>query len=216
MVDGASADNTIDLIKSNDEIVSTWISEPDCGVYDALNKAVKMANGEFYLVCGADDVLSVDAIENYQKFLARTSDCDVVVAGVEDSTGHRLGYHPHKGWLGHVAMFTHHSVGTLIRRALQETHGYYDLRFAVLADGLFLKRLAADPKVKISAAGFIAGRFASGGISGGFLPRSLFEMWIIQLLTEPRPLLQTGIYVLRILKHFGHIIADVGRLRRNQ
>ncbi|MHB8981052.1 glycosyltransferase [Thiobacillus sp.] len=213
VVDGASTDGTAEIIEAAGDLVGRWISEPDCGIYDAMNKAVRIASGDYYLVCGADDRLSIDAIENYRNHLAQHLNCDILVAGVRDSNGYRMGYHPQKRWLGHIAMFTHHSVGTLIRSKLHELYGNYDLRFAVLADGLFLKRVAIDPKAKIVDADFIAGRFASGGASGVFLARSLFELWTIQLLTEPSPFLQTGIYIARIIKSFGRIVADVSRLK---
>lgn len=213
VVDGDSMDGTVEIIKSAGDVVSKWISEPDCGIYDAMNKAVRAASGEYYLVCGADDRLSFDAIENYRKFVALYPGCDLLVAGVQDGSGYRKGYRPHKRWLGHVAMFTHHSVGTLIKRSLHDIHGHYDSRFAVLADGLFLKKVGTDPQAIVIAADFIAGRFAPGGASGVFLARSLFELWVIQLLTEPSPFLQTGIYIARIIKNFGRIVADVSRLK---
>lgn len=213
VVDGASTDGTVDLIKSAGDVVSKWVSEPDCGIYHAMNKAVRMASGEYYLVCGADDRLSADAIENYRNFLMHEPDCDMVVAGVKVGDGYRLGYRPQKRWLGHGSMFTHHSVGTLIRRKLHETHGAYDLRFTLLADGFFLKKVAASPAARIVAADFIAGSYAAGGASDASPVRAMSELWTIQLLTEPSPLLQTGIYFLRIIKHFGRIVSSVNDLR---
>lgn len=216
VVDGASTDGTLEMMKSAGDIAGKCVSEPDCGIYDAMNKAVSIADGEYYLVCGADDRLSADAIENYRKHWAWQPDCDLVVAGVRAGSGLRMGYRPQKRWLGHVAMFTHHSVGTLIRRDLHKIHGNYDLRFALLADGLFLKSVAIDPNAKIIAADFIAGEYASGGASETFLARSLFELWVIQLLTEPRPFLQTCIFISLVIKNFGRIAADIHRFREKK
>ena len=55
VVDGASTDGTIELIKSSNDIVTQWISEPDFGIYHAMNKAIQLATGDYYLVVGADD-----------------------------------------------------------------------------------------------------------------------------------------------------------------
>src|SRR5574343_103309 len=52
VVDGASTDKTVDLLEASG-IVTTWISEPDFGIYDALNKAIRLSTGEYYLVLGA-------------------------------------------------------------------------------------------------------------------------------------------------------------------
>ena len=57
VLDGASTDNTVELIKKNTDIIESWISEPDKGIYDAMNKAVKMARGEWLIFMGADDQL---------------------------------------------------------------------------------------------------------------------------------------------------------------
>lgn len=53
VVDGASKDNTIKLIKSNSTKVSKIICEPDKGIYDALNKGIQTASGDvigFYIL----------------------------------------------------------------------------------------------------------------------------------------------------------------------
>lgn len=57
IVDGASSDNTVDLIRTNHHDRLRWISEPDLGIYDAMNKGIAMARGEWILFLGADDEL---------------------------------------------------------------------------------------------------------------------------------------------------------------
>lgn len=56
VIDGASTDNTVDLIKQNYSIVSKWISEPDKGIYDAMNKGIDLATGEWIIFMNAGDV----------------------------------------------------------------------------------------------------------------------------------------------------------------
>jgi len=79
VVDGASTDETIHLIKSAGDVVTNWISEPDFGIYHALNKAVRMATGQYYLVMGADDRLNPDAIAQYREHAYR-SKADIITA----------------------------------------------------------------------------------------------------------------------------------------
>lgn len=57
IVDGASSDDTVALIKQFSYNNLTWISEPDKGIYDALNKGIKMARGKWLYFLGADDRL---------------------------------------------------------------------------------------------------------------------------------------------------------------
>jgi len=57
LLDGGSTDSTLDIIKKYDEKIDYWASEKDNGIYDALNKAVKLAGGDWLYVLGADDVM---------------------------------------------------------------------------------------------------------------------------------------------------------------
>lgn len=57
VVDGASTDATLDIIRSQEHRLARWISEPDRGIYDAMNKALALARGEWAIFLGADDEL---------------------------------------------------------------------------------------------------------------------------------------------------------------
>jgi len=55
VVDGASTDGTLELLESNRDIIDVLISEPDQGIYDAMNKAVKHAHGDYVIFLNGDD-----------------------------------------------------------------------------------------------------------------------------------------------------------------
>ena len=57
VVDGGSKDRTLDLLKEINDLDYKFISESDFGIYDALNKGIMKASGDFYLVIGSDDYL---------------------------------------------------------------------------------------------------------------------------------------------------------------
>lgn len=57
IVDGASTDGTLDIIKKYEDKIDLWQSEPDGGIYDAMNKGIELANGDFCLFLGSDDIL---------------------------------------------------------------------------------------------------------------------------------------------------------------
>lgn len=57
LVDGASTDGTLDIIKKYEDKIDYWISEPDKGIYDAMNKGIDLASGDFLVFLGADDLL---------------------------------------------------------------------------------------------------------------------------------------------------------------
>ncbi len=62
VIDGQSTDGTLDIIKRHAPHITSWISEPDTGIYDAMNKALRLARGRWLLFLGGDDVLTAPDI----------------------------------------------------------------------------------------------------------------------------------------------------------
>jgi glycosyltransferase involved in cell wall biosynthesis len=199
VADGASNDGTVDILRNAGDVVSHWISEPDFGIYDALNKAVKLATGEYYLVVGADDTLFPDAMRNFLD-AADTSKADIVAAQVK--SGERI-HHVRRGpsWLfGQFSYVAAHAVGTLFRRQLHERFGYYSRRYPIAADALFIKK-ACQGGATVYAADFVAGEFGQGGTSSVDVAGSLSEFFRVQLETESK-LPQLALYALRLIKNY--------------
>ena len=79
LVDGGSKDETNAIIDSYGDKIAVHISEPDKGIYDAWNKGVKAAQGDWVMFVGADDILLPDAIANYLDFISTlTAETDFI------------------------------------------------------------------------------------------------------------------------------------------
>ena len=215
VIDGGSKDGTLAVIAASSDVVTFSLSEPDHGIYDALNKGIGALKTDYYLVMGADDVLYPDSIAQF-KAAVRETGADVIVAGVKAGKSIRRGYHGNRAWLGHAAMVTSHSVGMLFRAELHKRFGAYSRRYPVLADGLFIKNVCKAPDVKISAAGFVAGDFNMAGISNRHFISVLCEMWQIQIETGENPILQYVLFQLRLLRYLPRIIAKPERKPPNK
>jgi len=64
IIDGNSTDGTQELIKQNESKITKWISEPDQGLYDAMNKGIKLATGDFLWFMNAGDrIFAADTVE---------------------------------------------------------------------------------------------------------------------------------------------------------
>lgn len=57
IIDGGSTDGTFDVIQRYNNVIDYWVSEPDDGVYDAMNKALRIFRGDYVLFLGCDDIL---------------------------------------------------------------------------------------------------------------------------------------------------------------
>lgn len=63
IIDGGSTDGTVDIIKKYAERLGYWVSEPDDGIYDAMNKGIAHAKGDYIYFLGADDTLFPNVLE---------------------------------------------------------------------------------------------------------------------------------------------------------
>jgi glycosyltransferase involved in cell wall biosynthesis len=73
VVDGASTDGTLDTIKSFEQKIDYWISEPDLGASDGFNKGVCLAQGDYIFWLSSDDWIDTDFIEKAVKALLRSN-----------------------------------------------------------------------------------------------------------------------------------------------
>jgi glycosyltransferase involved in cell wall biosynthesis len=217
VADAVSSDGTTDKL-------ATWasrnpwvkfVSEPDFGIYDAINKAIARAQADYYVVAGADDRFEENALASYAALAERTS-ADVVFALAHKGDRIIGGFNPRKAWLGPSRVFpSSHSVGTLLRRDLHRRFGPYSARFPLLADVYFLKTLLRSEGVRFVVADFIAGTFAEGGATTVNQLQLLAENWQVQMLTEPYPLAQTALFLGKILTRYPVVSAQL-RARRKQ
>lgn len=63
VVDGGSTDGTVDIIRKYEDRIAYWVSEPDGGIFDAMNKGIKIATGEVVGIINSDDWYEHDAVE---------------------------------------------------------------------------------------------------------------------------------------------------------
>jgi glycosyltransferase involved in cell wall biosynthesis len=93
VVDGNSNDGTVEIIKNNSGTISRWISEPDNGLYDAMNKGLKMAKGDYiWFVNAGDQIYNAQTLE---KIFGKAPDlhADIYYGEVTiiDSNGNEIG-----------------------------------------------------------------------------------------------------------------------------
>lgn len=150
VVDGNSADGTQALLRENDDVIARWISEVDQGIYDAWNKACKMARGEWIVFLGAGDELVaphtlVECVKSLGTVSADTTlayGCQTLLSQVQrtalETSGSPWADMQDKWEIGRLALPPHGS--TFHRKSLFANAQPFDLRFPIAADAHFLLR----------------------------------------------------------------------------
>src|SRR5690606_36193752 len=166
VADGASTDETLALHGKAEKTLNVRVdSRPDFGIYDALNRAVKMASGDYYLVVGADDLLFQDTIHLY-KMSCLDFEADLITAKIKINGVERGARHRRCEWLdGQFSHVSGHAVGLVIRKELHQQYGFYSHKFPIAADQLFILRVVHGGG-KIRKCPFVAGEFSNQGLSG--------------------------------------------------
>lgn len=137
IVDGGSKDGTLDVIKQNGDIITKWISEPDKGIYDAMNKGIGMATGDYlWFLNGGDMIYSENTLN---EVFATGKNADVYYGDTElvDEDGKSFGRRKLKTppenltWRSMIdgMVITHQSL--IIRKSVVVD---YDLKYRHCAD----------------------------------------------------------------------------------
>jgi glycosyltransferase involved in cell wall biosynthesis len=198
VVDGGSNDKTCELIKNATGLNVRILCGKDFGIYDALNRGVTSISDGYYLVVGADDVLTSYAVEKYRA-AASTGNYDII------TTSHIQGglivkARSNLGWLyGLPGVAGSHAVGMIINVNLHRNFGLYSKKFPIAADQLFIKTCLKGG-AKILRLEFIAGEFSNEGTSGTDPVSLLTDIFRVQILTEKYVLLQFLLFAARFLK----------------
>lgn len=142
VVDGASKDGSVEVIKElGTEIAHLqWVSEPDSGIYNAMNKGIRMASGDYIQILNSGDCLAAaDVTERMLKALEEKGNPTILYGNMVKCfpDGH---CYVDNGYGGHEATFLLFYLGTLnhdptyICRDLFEKYGYYDESLKIVSD----------------------------------------------------------------------------------
>jgi glycosyltransferase len=171
VVDGASKDGTVEVIKRYEDKISTFVSERDKGIYDGLNKGVGLATGDIIGFLHSDDIYADENIvsEVVEMFLKNGTDSiygDLVYVDKQDTNKifryWKSGEYSFKklqnGWMPpHPTFF--------VKRELYEKHGVFDLDFGIAADYDFMLRMLGKYKITTSYLPKVLYKMRVGGAS---------------------------------------------------
>jgi glycosyltransferase involved in cell wall biosynthesis len=164
ILDGGSTDGTVDILRKYEDRVSLWISEPDCGIYDAWNKGLKLARGEWIAFLGADDRYP-GAISAYMNLAVQYPTAEFLSsqALLDHPSGHAPTFGGPWEWPRFSRAMTTIHVGTMQSRTLFERYGDFDTKYRSAADYEFLLRAGDSLRTAFMSATTVVMR--AGGAS---------------------------------------------------
>ncbi|GAO29739.1 glycosyltransferase, group 2 family protein [Geofilum rubicundum JCM 15548] len=166
VVDGGSTDGTLDIIRRYEAHINAWISEPDKGLYDAMNKGLNMATGDYVWFLNAGD--EVAAPQVLTRLFEQRPGADIYYGDtmIVDLEGKEIGHRRlspprsltwkdfHRGML-----VSHQSI--LVARSLATP---YDLRYRFSADYDWVLSALRRARVVVNGE-MVLSRFLDGGLT---------------------------------------------------
>jgi glycosyltransferase involved in cell wall biosynthesis len=172
VIDGASSDGTVEILRRREAMISHWRSERDTGVYDAWNKGLSEVRCEWVSFIGCDDVLAdTDTIAQWKRFLSdQPGDVGiaygrVAMVGANGQINGHLGApwtrsSPREFQRRMMIPFT----GSMIRRPLFDRFGEFDASFRISGDYDWVLRAVDHTKIVFNDR--TVALMGDGGLSG--------------------------------------------------
>lgn len=169
IVDGDSKDATKAIISKHQDKITSWMSEPDKGLYDAMNKGVSMATGDIVGILNSDDTFNSDTVLAEIAEFHKSNDIDASVGNIVQhrDDGKIIRLYSSKNWNPEMLkigfMPPHPSI--FFKRALFEEYGSYTLGFKIGADYELITRFFLKYGISWKYSGITTTAMLIGGLS---------------------------------------------------
>ena len=171
VVDGCSTDGTLDVVSSHRGKIDKFISEPDEGIYDAMNKGLELASGEIIGLLNADDIYADETVIKRAVEMMRDKDLDALYADVEFFSKGDV-YRPVRRYssanfspanIAKGAMLAHPTL--FLRREVYQRFGKFRTDYRISGDFEFVARIFRDGSLRYFYLPEVLVKMRMGGIS---------------------------------------------------
>lgn len=173
IIDGKSSDRTLDIVNAYADKIDYVVSEPDDGIYAAMNKGIRKATGDFLYFLNSDDYL-VDSyvFQELADFIAQQPKCDFVYGQMEmrmGKSGRKIQRIPRPAEQLKEALLSYsegpqHST-SFFGRHLFDRLGLFDETYRISADYDWFLRVAQDPEAVVCYFPRLISSFSNQGLS---------------------------------------------------
>ncbi len=206
IIDGASSDGSKEFIEAKSDKLAKFISEPDRGIYNAMNKGLQYATGEFILCLNSGDYLySNDTISNAVKSVNENS--DLVAFDLLYKTGnlYELKKNPKSVSVSYFTKHVLYHPGVFVSRKVHERYGYYDESMRIAADWAFFLKIAGLNKCNYQYVSIKLSVFCTDGVSSNLIN--------IDLQTQERERFLSGLVPKAILEEL-FLLQSISELKK--
>ena len=184
IIDGGSTDGSVEVIKKYADKITYWVSEPDKGIYNAMNKGIKVAKGEYCQFLNSGDYLVDKNV--LEKVFSLGFDEDIVYGNILVDNIFKVVpykkltlYKLIKSYIPHPASF--------ISRTVFFENNFYDEKYKIAADWKFFLKTLILENYSYAYVDLIIADFQSGGISTSIKTKKEKEQILFELFPRIYP-----------------------------
>ncbi len=184
IIDGGSTDGTLDIIKKYENNIDYWISEIDKGIYDAINKGISVAKGEYIGVIGADDIYYKDALKHIADYIEKNKNTDLIYGNISyiDENGSiikskRSSLPKDKLFMIKGMSIPH--IASFVKKSIYEKYGKYDVSMKCASDYQYFLNLYLE-NISIKYLDVYISKFRNTGVTNNNIIQSNWEVFKIR------------------------------------
>lgn len=182
VIDGGSTDGSVDIIKAYSDHITHWVSEPDKGIYNAMNKGIKMAHGDYLNFMNSGDSYHTPTV--LEDIAALNTDDDFIIGGYYDAERNISHIIPaQEVTLLTLLKHTINHQATFIKRSVFNKR-IYDENYIIMADAKFNFESIIFDNCSVKLADYLVADYDFNGISSNY---DIYKKERKKMLTELFP-----------------------------
>ena len=203
IIDGGSTDGTVEIIEKYRSQLAYFVSEPDTGIYNAMNKGIRKTTGDVVGMINSGDRYYPGAFQTVSQAFGETPGRKIFWGDVQyEHLGRVRGFRENNRYIGafapHPSMF--------VPRAVYDEIGLYDESFRLLGDYDFMYRAVNAEKVEVLYVPELIAYYLEGGLSDQRICRCLADELRVKIKYGANPFYAYFLFGLKVIKNLPRIL----------